>query len=392
MVNKKISPNVAELNRLGPLVESHGYNIGPKLIIASGFIIFGLLLVFGIVYSIWIRDNNIVAYLVMALGSILFPYLGIGIMKDSIVHRKDYFKLHTMGFSYRRDDFTGQIRWDEIDELQHGEKISKGRYGFFVSGEWIIRSYPNVEIRPTNLVHDHLSFFAMVQRRMSILMVEPMIESLASGKELTFGELAISNQGLSNEGRILSWEEVEEVEIYLLPEEVAQRGAVVEFIAINKTSGDDYWAVAPAAGVPNYFLAPHVCNAYTFYREVARNQKMWTFREGEKNYPAYKIIHRDMFVPLWSSQARLEMSLTNNGNLSSYIPDPYQLDWEEFCTDLLPRLESKRFFVRPNWNGNLASEFDDFALRFVKMIQYDPRPAIVKQSIEREMAHQSGSA
>ncbi len=70
MVNKKISQNVAELNRLGPLVESHGYNIGPKLIIASGFIIFGLLLVFGIVYSIWIRDNNIVAYLVMALGSI----------------------------------------------------------------------------------------------------------------------------------------------------------------------------------------------------------------------------------------------------------------------------------------------------------------------------------
>jgi hypothetical protein len=382
--------NQAETNDLGPIVEHHGYRTGANLFLASGCITFGLFVAIGFVQSIRVGGGDVAVYF-LPFFALIFIYLGIDKIKHFQIDRRNYLTVHTQGFAYHKKGVSGQIRWDEIDELQHGEKIVKGRYGIYVSGEWIIRSYPNVEIRPAHLVHGHLTFMTMIQRKMSNLMVEPMIEDLASGKELTFGELTISNQGLSNEGTILSWEDVADVEIYQLPEEFAARGAVVEFIAINKFGGDDYWAIPPAAGVPNYFLAPHVCNAYTFYREVARSQKIWTFLEGEK-YPTYRIIDQGMFVPLWSSQARLEIGITNNENVSSYIPEPYQLDWEEFCTDLMPWLEDNDFFIRPNWNGNLASEFDDFALRFVKMIQYDPPPAVIRKSVEREMALQSGSA
>ncbi len=106
--------------------------------------------------------------------------------------------------------------------------------------------------------------------------------------------------------------------------------------------------------------------AAAFYRDVARNRKVWTIRD-DQGFPAPKTTNESRAQPFWSSLARAERIVATVPAYKGFVP--VEIPWVEFRDRWLAALERDGLKVGLNWSGS-------------KAIGYDLTPGGVRQSIE----------
>jgi hypothetical protein len=110
--------------------------------------------------------------------------------------------------------------------------------------------------------------------------------------------------------------------------------------------------------------------AWAFYRDVARNHRVWTIRDnGGFPQPATS---EGRAQPFWSSLSRVRRIIKTVPAYSAF--EPYEITWEDFCERWVPGLTRDNVLVGVNWSGPRA-------------VGYDMDPARVQQCVEALIQH-----
>ncbi len=96
--------------------------------------------------------------------------------------------------------------------------------------------------------------------------------------------------------------------------------------------------------------------AAAFYRDVARDGRVWMLDDDEKGMPVMKVGDHEA-VPVWSSESRLRKTLPHlsGGWQESQIKD---VAWNDFCGDIVPGLAEEGILLGVNWSGENATGYD----------------------------------
>jgi hypothetical protein len=106
--------------------------------------------------------------------------------------------------------------------------------------------------------------------------------------------------------------------------------------------------------------------ATAFYRDVAKNRKMWTAKSDKGFVLAFTSSGKEV-MPFWSSLSRVKKTITNCPSYNTL--QPVEISWDVFVTKWVPKLKQDNVQIGLNWSGKRATGFDR-----------DPEG--VKQSIE----------
>jgi hypothetical protein len=113
-------------------------------------------------------------------------------------------------------------------------------------------------------------------------------------------------------------------------------------------------------------MSQSASQAAAFYKEVARNKKVWTVKDS-RGFPAPRNGEGIRAQPFWSSLARVRKILKTVQAYSGF--ESYEISWEEFTSDWVPDLNRNGFLVGINWSG-------------AKAVGFDLKPGQVKESVE----------
>jgi len=116
--------------------------------------------------------------------------------------------------------------------------------------------------------------------------------------------------------------------------------------------------------------------AAIFYRDVARNRRVWTVRDAS-GFPAPKNSRGVRAQPFWSSRSRVERIINNVPAYRGF--ELVEITWEEFRDHDLPDLAEKGMEVGINWSGKGATG-------------YDVEPRSVLEAIKWHLDHPEASA
>ena len=106
--------------------------------------------------------------------------------------------------------------------------------------------------------------------------------------------------------------------------------------------------------------------AWAFYRDVAKNERLWTIRDSG-GFPAPKNMDGRRAQPFWSSLSRVQKILANVSAYDGF--EPVELSWRDFCDKWVPGLTKDGILVGVNWSGPQATG-------------YDIEPEVVQQSVQ----------
>jgi hypothetical protein len=95
--------------------------------------------------------------------------------------------------------------------------------------------------------------------------------------------------------------------------------------------------------------------AATFYRDVAKSQKLWTIYD-EAGYPAPLNSDGKRVMPFWSSLDRVEKIIRSVPVYAQFKPE--ELSWNDFLTRWGPSLIKDGLLVGVNWSGSRAVGYD----------------------------------
>jgi len=109
--------------------------------------------------------------------------------------------------------------------------------------------------------------------------------------------------------------------------------------------------------------------AWAFYRDVAKNRKVWTIRD-DGGFPAPKNGEDKRAQPFWSSRSRVQRIIETVPDYASFVP--YEISWADFCQNWVPGLIQDGLLVGVNWSGSTA-------------LGFDMNPKQVQDSVEAEM-------
>jgi len=106
--------------------------------------------------------------------------------------------------------------------------------------------------------------------------------------------------------------------------------------------------------------------AWAFYRDVAKNQEVWTIRD-DGGFPAPKRHDGKRSQPFWSSLSRVEKIIKTVPAYAGF--EPYEISWVDFCQAWVPSMTDDGLLVGVNWSGK-------------KALGYDLEPKQVQESVE----------
>jgi hypothetical protein len=92
-----------------------------------------------------------------------------------------------------------------------------------------------------------------------------------------------------------------------------------------------------------------------FYRDVAKNHRLWTARR-DGTYAAATTRAGNAVQPFWSSLGRIQRIIKN---VRPYArSEAVELSWTDFRDHWLPRFRAQGILVGVNWSGADASGYD----------------------------------
>ena len=95
--------------------------------------------------------------------------------------------------------------------------------------------------------------------------------------------------------------------------------------------------------------------AWAFYRDVAKNRKMWTIYDSG-GYPAPLTSEGRRAQPFWSSITRAQRIIKTVPAYAGFTTE--EITWETFCKTIVPDLTNDGLLVGINWSGPRALGYD----------------------------------
>ena len=95
--------------------------------------------------------------------------------------------------------------------------------------------------------------------------------------------------------------------------------------------------------------------AWAFYRDLAKNKKVWTIRDKE-GFPAPQNSDGRRVQPFWSSLSRVQKIIKTVPAYACF--EPYEISWEEFCQKWVSGLIEDNMLIGINWSGPKALGYD----------------------------------
>lgn len=102
-------------------------------------------------------------------------------------------------------------------------------------------------------------------------------------------------------------------------------------------------------------MSQSASQANAFYKEVARNQKMWTVKDSG-GFPAPKNNEGKRAQLFWSSLFRVQKIIQTVPAYAGF--EPYEISWTEFSSKWVPGLKRNGLLVGVNWSGIKATGYD----------------------------------
>ena len=95
--------------------------------------------------------------------------------------------------------------------------------------------------------------------------------------------------------------------------------------------------------------------AAAFYRDVAKNLKLWTICD-DQGYPAPLKAGGQRAMPFWSTLSRVKRIIKS---VPAYgVFEPEELSWDTFVEKFVPDLKEHSMLVGVNWSGPRAVGYD----------------------------------
>jgi len=116
--------------------------------------------------------------------------------------------------------------------------------------------------------------------------------------------------------------------------------------------------------------------AWAFYRDVAKNRKIWTIGEAD-GYPCPMTSRGKGAQPFWSSLSRVERIIRTVPAYAGCQSE--EISWEHFCRVVVPGLTKDDMLAGVNWSGPRAVGYDIEAERLRQCVD-----AIIEQEAERK--------
>ncbi len=113
-------------------------------------------------------------------------------------------------------------------------------------------------------------------------------------------------------------------------------------------------------------MSASASQAAVFYREVAKEKKVWTVRDSG-GFPAPKGSDGTRSQPFWSSRSRVETIIKKVPAYSGFTP--VDISWDDFVKKWVPGLSKDGLKIGVNWSGARATG-------------YDLKPEEVKKAVE----------
>ncbi|WP_028865083.1 DUF2750 domain-containing protein [Psychromonas aquimarina] len=95
--------------------------------------------------------------------------------------------------------------------------------------------------------------------------------------------------------------------------------------------------------------------AATFYKDVAKNGKLWTCRDSGGNPAPLKSDGRRA-MPFWSSLSRVQKIIKTAPEYSAFEPE--ELSWNDFIAVWAPDLSEHNLLIGVNWSGVSVTGYD----------------------------------
>ena len=102
-------------------------------------------------------------------------------------------------------------------------------------------------------------------------------------------------------------------------------------------------------------MSQSASQASAFYKEVAKNNKLWTIRDSG-GFPAPKNSEGKRVHPFWSSLYRVQKIIKNVPAYSNF--EPHEISWEYFSANWVPGMSKDGLLVGVNWSGDRATGYD----------------------------------
>jgi hypothetical protein len=106
--------------------------------------------------------------------------------------------------------------------------------------------------------------------------------------------------------------------------------------------------------------------ASSFYKDVARNRRLWAIKD-EDGFPAPKS-DEGRAMPFWSTRSRVERVIAKVPAYAGF--SPIELTWEDFKGHWLPGLERDGLRVGVNWSGPRATGYDLLPSEVERNVEY----------------------
>ena len=102
-------------------------------------------------------------------------------------------------------------------------------------------------------------------------------------------------------------------------------------------------------------MSQSASQAAAFYREVAREKKLWTLID-DGGYPAPKTSSGKRSQPFWSSLKRVEKIIKTIDAYAGFTPQEVLL--QKFFAEWLPDFKKEDMLIGVNWSGPRAVGYD----------------------------------
>ena len=174
-----------------------------------------------------------VAFLLAALYCLLYP----------LIYRSWHVYVYSEGFAFSRGGKIDAFRWDQIDCMW--QRITK-RYmnGIYIGTQYkyTIRGLNNKQVVLNDRITNVGSLGTIISDMVTRVKLPQVIAAFRDGHTITFGQLSVNLQGVSNSKELISWNEIKEIAV--------NRGIVT----VRKEGKWLSWSSVQVAHIPNFFI------------------------------------------------------------------------------------------------------------------------------------------
>jgi hypothetical protein len=231
---------VAAAHRLGAFLKVYNTNL-VKTIIGSLVFLAGAAFFFA--GGIFPPDETVVSRGVLMVFALLFLCAAIYLLSTVIQAANQQIYLFQQGLVIDRSHQLQAFPWNQVAEVW--QSITRNyRNGSYVGTTYLytLRRIDGYQVKLSNLTKDIAELGPAIAQGITRELVPRARYTLRAGQTLTFAPFSMSQQGISNGHELLSWSQVQAVNV--------SQG----YVKIKKTGMSQDWGTASVAKIPNFLV------------------------------------------------------------------------------------------------------------------------------------------